>query len=122
MPARKLHLIFDEYLKQHEILLNTTYAVSVHDRMDRGLTAYGPDHQIIDFYHSEEGIRAWLDALPETTRQDTKTDYLRVALGHLMLDDMKYRLPDASDEELIKAAYRSFMQRGFDRTFYKEPR
>jgi hypothetical protein len=114
-----VHLKFDEYLKDHSVIFDVTFAESVHKRMDKGVKKFGPDHQLIDFYHSEQGIREWLRGMTHIRSQDTLTDYLRVALGHLALDDMAYRFPWKDKEELMKTAYRSFIQRGFHRKKFK---
>jgi len=54
LPSRRLHLKFDEYLKEHRIIHGYIYADKVHDRMDKDLIVWGPEHGEIDFYHSEE--------------------------------------------------------------------
>lgn len=120
LPTRKVHLKFDGYLKEHGIITGYTYADKVHDRMDRDLKKYGSLHRDLDFYHCEEGIREWLQKWQHLAYQETLTDYLRVALGHLVLDEMNSRYEFNSDEELIKSAYRSFIQRGFGRCYFKE--
>ena len=120
MPNRETHLEFDEYLKRHGVISDYTFADSVHRRMDRGIKVFGADHRFIDFYHSEEGIREWLRGMSHLANQVTLTDYLRVALGHLVLDDMASRFPRKNTEELVKSAYRSFIQKGFDRKYFKE--
>jgi hypothetical protein len=119
MPTRRVHLKFDEYLKAHSIIFDDTFAQSVHRRMDKGVKKFGADHQFIDFYHSEQGIREWLRGMTYITSQDTLTDYLRVALGHLVLDDVASRFSCKNEEDLIKTAYRSFMQRGFHKKYFK---
>jgi hypothetical protein len=119
VPSKRIHLKFDEYLKAHSVILDFTFAESVHNRMDKGVKKFGADHQLIDFYHSEEGIREWLRGMTHLASQYTLTDYLRVALGHLVLDDMKYRFPEKKEGELVRAAYRSFVQRGFHQKYFK---
>lgn len=120
MPSRKTHLRFDEYLKEHGIIHDDTSADKVHERMDRDLATWGAEHREIDFYHSEEGVRDWLRKFSHFAYQETLTDYLKVAMGHLVLDDIASRFPDKDNEEIIKSAYRSFIQRGFDRKYFKE--
>lgn len=115
-----VHLKFDEYLKEHGIIYGYTYADVVHDRMDRDAQYYGHwFHREEDYYHCEEGIREWLEKWQHLAYQETLTDYLRVALGHIVLDDMDFRYHYDSEEELIKSAYRSFVQRGFHRKFFR---
>ena len=120
MPVRRVHLKFDEYLKEHGVINGYTYANTVHDRMDRDVTVWGPDHREIDFYHSEMGIRDWLRGFSHLAYQETLTDYLRVTMGHLVLDDMTSRYEYSDEYELMKSAYRSFIQRGFHRKFFRE--
>ena len=119
MPSRRVHLKFDEYLKEHGIIHGYTYANTVHDRMDKGIVVWGADHREIDFHHSENGIREWLLGFSHFAYQETLTDYLRVAMGHLVLDDMASRFPLKNEKELMKSAYRSFIQREFDRKYFK---
>jgi len=119
LPSRRIHLKFDEYLKDRGIICGYTYADIVHDRMDRGLTIWGPVHRYVDFYHSEEGIRSWLSRFQHLAYQETLTDYLRIALGHLVLDDIDSRGDWRDEEDLIKRAYRSFIARGYHRKFYR---
>ena len=119
MPSRRVHLEFDEYLKDHGIINGYTYANTVHKRMDRGIIVWGSEHRDIDFYHSEEGIREWLRGFSHLAYQETLTDYLRVALGHLVLDYMASRYEYENEYELMKSAYRSFIQRGYHRKYFR---
>jgi len=120
MPGRRVHSKFDEYLVDHGKINERDYS-SVHDRIDRLVKEYGSAHRLLDEYHSEEGIRyLWLGKWQHLAYQDTLTDYLRVALGHLVLDDMASSYEYDNEYELIKSAYRSYIQRGFDRKFFKE--
>ena len=109
-----------EYLEDHGIIHDYTFANTVHDRMDRDLTYWGPEHREIDFYHSEEGVREWLRGFQHFAYQETLTDYLRVALGHLVLDDIESRGEWEDEDDLIDRAYRSFIARGYHRKFYRE--
>jgi len=119
LPVRRVHLKFDEYLWDHGIIPDTENSNTVHDRMDRGLVKYGPDHRYVDFYHSEEGIRDWLRGKAHLFYQETLTKYLRIALGHLCLDDMASRHPEYDEDQLIKSAYRSFIQKGYHRKYFR---
>ena len=111
---------FDEYLIDHGVVYDRDFSV-VHNRMDRLVREYGSAHRMLDEYHSEEGIRySWLSKWQHLGYQETLTDYLRVALGHLVLDDMASRYEYENEDELIKSAYRSYVQRGFDRCFFRE--
>jgi hypothetical protein len=112
--------LFDKYLIDHGVVYDRDFS-KVHDRMDRLVTEYGSAHRMLDEYHTEEGIRyLWLKRWQHLAYQETLTDYLRVALGHLVLDDMTSRHEHENEDELIKSAYRSFIQRGFHRKFFRE--
>lgn len=119
MPSRRVHLRFDDYLREHEIIHEETNGNSVHDRMDRGLTTHGPEHRYTDDYHSEEGIRSWLRGMVAIAYQETLTDYVRIANGHRVLDEIESRGEWIDEDDLIKRAYRSFIARGYDRKYFK---
>ncbi len=120
MPSRRVHLKFDEYLKEHGIINDDTSAAKVHGRMDKDITAWGAEHREIDFYHSEDGVRDWLRRFSHLAHQETLTDYLRVAMGHLVLDDVSSRCQESDEEALVKSAYRSFIQKGCHRKYFRE--
>jgi hypothetical protein len=120
MPERRIHLKFDKYLVEHEIVADRDYS-TVHDRMDRDLQIYGHwNHQYIDFYHNIDGIRFWLRGWAHLAYQQTLTDYVRVALGHLVLDEKWHDYDFENDYELMKTAYSSYVHRGFCKCFFKE--
>jgi len=119
MPSRRLHLIFDEYLKDRGIINGYTYANTVHDRMDRDASFWGPDHRYIDFYHAEEGIRDWLSSFQHLAYQETLTDYLRVCLGHMCLDIVHSKGEWYDEYDLMKRACRSFIGRGYNRKYFR---
>lgn len=119
MPNRRVHLKFDLYLKEHGVIHKDVETAVVHDRMDRDVKKFGSDHRWFSLYHREEGVREWLRKWAHLAYQDTLTDYLRVALGHLVLDDIASRYPNSSEDQLIKSAYRSFIQRGFRKCFFR---
>lgn len=120
LPSRRVHLQFDEYLKDHGVIHGYTNANIVHDRMDRDVTYWGSAHRDLDFYHDEEGIREWLKGFQHLAYQETLTDYLRVAMGHLVLDEIERRGEWRDEEDLIQRAYRSFIARRFNRKYYRE--
>jgi hypothetical protein len=75
-----------------------------------------------DCYLEETGIRSWPKEWQHLAYQETLTDCLRVALGHLVLNEMNSRYESYNEEELIKFAHRGFIQRGFHKTFFREKR
>ena len=84
------------------------------------IVVWGSDHRWVDFYHSEDGIREWLRGFQHLASQETLTDYLRVSMSHLVLDDIESRGEWEDEDNLIKRAYRSFMARGYHGKFYRE--
>jgi len=121
LPTRRVHLKFDEYLREHGIICINTMTDTVHDRMDRDPQVHGHwNHRYEDFYHDLGGIRTWIRKWSRLGYQETLTDYVRVALGHLVMDEMWSKYEYESEYELIKSAYRSYIQRGFDRRLFRE--
>jgi hypothetical protein len=121
LPTRRVHLKFDEYLREHGVIRQETKTDAVHARMDRDLQLHGHwNHQYEDYYHDINGIRDWIRKWSHLGYQDTLTDYVRVALGHLVLDEMWSKYEFESEEKLIKTAYRSYAQRGFGKRYFKE--
>ena len=102
------------------VVQNAALGSVVTYRMDRDAIVWGADHREIDFFHSEKGIREWLRGFSHLAYQETLTDYLRVAMGHLVLDDIGSRYDYMDEFRLMKAAYRSFTHRGFHRKYFRE--
>jgi hypothetical protein len=121
MPDKRVHLKFDEKLKEKEIIYDDTDGFTVHDRMDREASYHGHwQHKEIDYYHDIVGIRDWIRKTCTNASQETSTDYVRICYGHWVLDDMEKRHPDKNEDDLINLAYRVFKQEKYDKTFYKE--
>lgn len=111
---------FDDYLKDHGVIYDRDCS-TVHDRMDRDLQVFGHwSHQYEDYYHDIGGIRAWVRKWSHLGYQETLTDYVRVALGHLVLDEMWSTREFADEDELMKSAYRSYAQRGFGNCYFRD--
>jgi hypothetical protein len=119
MPDRDTHLDFDILLVAYGFISKETNTDSVHDRLDRGVSKYGPNHREEDDYHSEQGIRDWLDNLPKSAYQTTLTDLLRSALGHLVLDEIDEDNREFDKLELFLTAFHVYIKRGYDKRYYK---
>ena len=120
MPERRLHSLFDYYLGQKGALKDAAGGNEVHRWLDRGAVKFGPEHQALDDDHTEEGIKRWLHSLVPRPPQARLTDYLRMGLGHIALDETRYALPYVGEDGLLAAAYRLFKQRGWHRICYEE--
>lgn len=119
MPCRETHLKFDQYLIDHGIVYSRDFS-NIHDRKDRDLQIYGHwNHRDADYYHDITGIREWIRSWSHLAYQETLTDYVRIALGHLVLDELWSNYDYDDDYELMKSAYMSFIKRGFARCFFK---
>lgn len=120
MPSRRVHLKFDEYLTEHGIVGGRDYSV-VHERMDKDIQVYGHwNHRYEDYYHDSCGVRDWIRKWCHLGYQETLTDYVRVALGHLILDEIWSQYEYGNEHELMKSAYRSYAQRRLDKCYFKE--
>ena len=120
MPEKRVHLKFDKYLIEHSVICDRDCS-TVHEQMDKGIKVYGPlNHQLEDFNHQIDGVRVWIRSWSHLANQETKTDYIRVAYGHSVLDEIWSEDKTKSEEELMKSAYRSYTQKGFDKCHFKE--
>ena len=124
LPTRKVHSKLDERLKEDGIICIDTNTEKVHDRIDRDVKKFGAEHRDLSDYHNEEGVRWWINKWSHLASQDTKTDYLRIALGHLTLDEVASnpKNRNKSEEGLIQTASRTFKRRGYHRKFFRERR
>jgi hypothetical protein len=131
MPSGDVHLRFDSLLRDNGIIEIGDYECDeVHDRMDREMRKYGGpwQHQDVDPHHTESGIRDWVrsgrdsvwDSLFHGIWGHRDCDFVRVALGHMVLDQYwaKYRAElesgDRTSGEVIELAFRHFLNEGYD--------
>ncbi len=128
MPIRSIHRWFDEYLVERGYLEAGLNYDAVHDRIDMGVRWYGGAHRQLDRYHSEPGLREWLDQIANlNTSQNTLTQYLRCGMAHFALDEADRtwydKDPDAYDdlpwETVFHGALQRFIQRGWSRKYYQ---
>jgi len=113
---------FDERLKEDGIVCVDTNTGKVHDRIDRDAKKFGAEHRDLSDYHNEEGIRWWINKWSHLASQDTKTDYLRIALGHLTLDKVASnpKNRNKSEEDLIKTASLTYKRKGYHRKYQRK--
>ncbi len=130
MPTRRYHLEFDDVLRSKRIIFEKTDGNSVHARMDKNSKKYGEAHRKLDDFHSPEGIRDFVDQIVNslgTIHQETATDYVRIAYGHMCLDYMASKLTkqyrctyDELDWNYVyKRTLRYYRDYGYDRTYYR---
>lgn len=132
VPSRQLHRQFDDYLIKQGVICDDTDGSAVHDRMDKNALKLGPNHRQEDPYHSVEAIREWIYFLVEglgTITKERRTDYVRVAWGHKVMDYMVSKLKrqyNCTQKELdtklvIQRAWRYYRDRGYHRARYRGP-
>jgi len=92
MGNRSDHLWFDEILRENGIIKLGEYDCDqVHEKMDIGENGHSRNAP----HHSEEGIRRWVngghdsfwDSLFGNVWGHRLGDFIRVALGHMILDE-----------------------------------
>ena len=131
IPSGQEHLRFDRILRENGVIeLGDRECDEVHDRMDRDVHKYGGPwlHQDRDPHHTEDGIRDWVrsgrdsvwDSLFHGVWGHRDCDFVRVALGHMVLDQYwaKYREDIESGEktkdEVMELAFRHYCDYGYD--------
>jgi len=130
-PSRRYHLEFDDVLRAQGIICDDTNGNSVHSRMDRGSKKYGIEHRVLDYFHSDAGIRDYVDRIVNsigTIYHSTATDFIRIAYGHLCLDYMASKLKDDYEctydeldwDYVFWRTLKYFKYRNFHKTFYKQ--
>jgi hypothetical protein len=132
MPSGDVHLKLDRLLRENRIIeIGDGECDEVHDRMDMDMYSYGGpwQHQDDDPHHTERGIRDWIgngrdsfwDSLLHGVWGHRDCDFVRVALGHMVLDQYwaKYRgdldSGDKTSDEVVELAFRNFLSRNFDK-------
>ena len=137
MSARDRHRLLDVLLRDSQIIrLQDEECGIVHDRMDSFTGEHGGQlkHKLIDPHHGEENIRRWMGGNRDSFWEDffhciwgkRDSDYLRVALGHMVLDEYwkKYRNELEAGKRnavnVVLLAYNKFVQRGYNKA--KSPR
>lgn len=131
MPNFQQHLAADEYLRASAFINYKTNGRAVHTRLDRNVSKYGPKHRELDDWHSVKGIRRFITNMVRSLgniNQETRTDYVRIAAFHIVLDETYtkekeryYIETEEHMEEIYKKAFRNFKKKGFHRLYYREP-
>lgn len=110
--ARILNLLFGGLLVKNQMVANRDFSC-VHAWMDEHHHVNCCKPTIMDLAVSENKELI----LSKATQTEAKvlTDYLRVALGHMLLSLLSEGFAFDSDYTLIKTAYKVYLDRGFDR-------
>ncbi len=125
MPKRRVHLRLDKMLEDDGIIywktIESEINNEVHALMDSGVGLYGPEHQEVDPDHFVRGWRKILRTKPKWRNldQDTKTDIVRIAAFHRVLDEEKWKYPDSSNDELLRMAKALGKRRSLHRKMFR---
>lgn len=125
IPTRRVHLQLDKILAVDRIIFRETIEDGVnndvHALMDSGVGLFGAEHQEVDLYHFVRGIRNILRKEPKWKNldQDTKTDIVRIAAFHRVLDEEKKKYPDLPNAELLRKAKTLGKRRGLHRKYFQ---
>jgi hypothetical protein len=103
-------LIFDGLLVKQKIVSNKDYS-SVHAWMDEHNTLCHWQNRAVEKTVSE--IKDIILAKATRTEAEALTDYLRVALGHMLLASLSDGFSFDSDYALMKTAYQLYIDRGY---------
>lgn len=127
MPTRKYHLEFDNILRDRGVIYEDTFGDTVHSRLDKNVKKYGPDHRELDDWHQPESIRIFIYNMEHWISQETATDYLRIAYGHVVLDSVvsKMKIKEGiaycrhlNMDKAYKRALQKFYREGYHRKKY----
>lgn len=120
MPSRQTHIKFDNYLIERGVLIDSSYS-RIHTFIDKGTGTFGGQHRDEDFYHSEEGIRQYLNGKVGIYGQELTSSWLRSGLGHFCLDETATRRGCEDEEkELFKSAYLSMVRKGYTKKYFRQ--
>jgi hypothetical protein len=108
--ARIINLIFDSFLVKQKIVNNRDFS-SVHAWMDAHYSLYNWQNCEVDSGVNE--IKELILEKATKAEADSLTDYLRVALGHILLASLSDGFAFDSEYTLMKTAFQLYIDRGF---------
>lgn len=104
-------MIFDGLLVKQKIVSNRDFS-SVHEWMDEYYSQCHWQNRAIDVGISE--IKDIILDRASKTEAEALTDYLRIALGHMLLASLSDGFAFDSEYTLMKTAYQLYVDRGFN--------
>jgi hypothetical protein len=108
--ARIINLIFDGLLVKQKIVANRDFS-NIHAWMDEQFTLCYWQNRNAEATVSE--IKDLILTRATKTDAAALTDYLRIALGHMLLASLSEGFAFDSEYTLMKTAYQLYMDRGF---------
>jgi hypothetical protein len=120
MPVKEVHIVFDNYLKREGFICAEGDFSLIHDLLIVGFREKDT-HQLKDFNLDVFDVKEWLLENSNSTDKALLTDYLRVALGHLILDLLYCNFFFENDYQLVKKAIDVYLQRKYHTCFFELP-
>jgi hypothetical protein len=109
------HLIFDIILKWEGIISDKTNTIKVHRFIDTKVPSH---HHILDDNLTEQKVRGWISKFAHLGYQKTLTDLVRVAYGHLIMDEVWTTNQNKSLIRILRKSYALFKRRGYNNKKY----
>jgi hypothetical protein len=116
MPNLKEHLLFDLFLKWEWIISDEIKTERVHQFID---TKVPKHHHILDEKTTRVKVKNWIDRFSHLAYPETLTYYLRVAYGHLVLDEAWGKIRKEPLIYILRYAFALFKERGYNKKTYK---
>ena len=113
MPGRSVHRRMDRYLVRQGVITRDSYRFvsnRVHEIMDEGVYRWGKAHRERDEKHDPSYIRKIACRL--SSRQRLRTDAIRIAHAHVLLDEVASMFPGIDPEVHINVAYTKLLSAG----------
>lgn len=117
MPGRSVHRRMDRYLVEQGVITRDAYrrvSDRVHEIMDEGVYRWGRKHRERDSKHDPKYIRMIAHRLSGRLR--LRTDAIRIAHAHVVLDEVATGLPSFDSDIQIHVAFLKILSRGLHLT------
>jgi len=98
-----------------EIICDGTDTDKVHEFGD---TEVAKHHYELDVKKTEAKVRGWIRGFAHLAHKETLTDYVRAALGHLVLDEIWDKYGDKPLIVVLRKAISLFKARGYHQKRY----
>lgn len=109
--ARIINHVFDGLLVKNDVVSNRDFSC-VHSWMDEYYTLCHWQNR--DVNADVDQINQVILSRTPQAKEEVLTDYLRVALGHILLASLSDGFAFSSDYALMKTAFQLFINKGFN--------
>jgi hypothetical protein len=115
LPSLNEHQVFDVILKWESVIKDETETYKIHRFIDSKIPGH---HRSLDDKMTIEMVRKWISKFSHLGYPETFTDYVRVAFGHLILDEVWDKYRQEPMIVVLRKAFSLFKRRGYDRKKY----